>query len=203
MPYDRIKPALLCGLVALGSVAAIHSDELLDGVDARTLAMTCTSCHGSDGLSAGPAVPSIGGMNPGYFVKIMEGFRSGEIYSVTMGRIAKGYSDAEIERLADYFHDRPFVPAKQDFDPELAAQGRELHDHYCERCHSEGGIALEGEEYHILAGQWVTYLRNAMEDFRTGRRPLDKKMKRKLDRLLEREGETSLDALLAFYASQQ
>ncbi|MBK1701234.1 c-type cytochrome [Thiococcus pfennigii] len=203
MANARIGAALLGGLALLGIGPGTPAEELLDGADARTLAATCTGCHGSDGASAGPAVPSIGGMDPPYFIDVMEGFRSGAVYGTIMGRIAKGYSDVEIERMAGYFHDLPFVPAAQGFDPALAKTGQQLHANYCERCHNEGGTALEIGPYYILAGQWATYLRDTLEDFRDGRRLLDKKMERKLDRLLEREGEAGLEALLAYYASQQ
>lgn len=203
MPNTRIKATLVGGLLLFGIGPGMQAHELLDGADARTLAMACTGCHGPEGASTGPAVPSIGGMDQSYFIEVMEGFRSGAVYGTIMGRIAKGYSEPEIERMADYFHDLPFVPANQTFDPARAAAGRELHATYCERCHDDGGIVLETGPYYVLAGQWTPYLRDTLEDFRDGRRLLDKRMERKLDRLLEREGAAGLEALLAFYASQQ
>ena len=62
------------------------------------LADTCAGCHGTDGASAGPASPIIAGMNAECFVDMMEGFRDDSIYSTIMGRIAKGYTDDEIEK---------------------------------------------------------------------------------------------------------
>jgi len=76
---------------------------------------------------------------------------------------------------------------------------------FCEKCHEEGGKPLEGEgaEYSLLAGQWAPYLHNAFADFREGRREIPKKMKSKLDKLIEKEGDEGLAAINAFYASEQ
>jgi len=203
MKENAIKPALVGGLMILFAMPSSNAGDLLEGAGARTLAMTCAGCHGTNGSSVGPAAPTIGGMHPEYFVDIMAGFAEDEIYSTVMGRIARGYTAAEIELMAGYFHEMPFVPADQAFDADLVATGQRLHEEYCEKCHMEGGTPVEGEEYYITGGQWIPYLKNAMADFRQDRRPIERKMKRKLEEMLERDGEESLDALYAFYASQQ
>jgi sulfide dehydrogenase cytochrome subunit len=167
------------------------------------LSETCAGCHGTDGASGGPAIPSIGGMNAEYFTEVMTGYQSGEIYSTIMGRIAKGYTEAEIGLMAGFFAGQEFVAAKQDSDEAMAKAGAKLHDKYCEKCHAEGGKVLEDEEYYILAGQWTPYLENAMSDFREDRRPMPKKMKSQLGKLIDKEGDKGLEALWAYYASQQ
>ncbi len=203
MKNKQVRSALLAGLVCLGTASALQAQDLVSGADARTLAMTCAGCHGVGGTSVGPASPIISAMYPDYFIEIMEGFRDGEIYSTIMGRIAKGYTDEEIELMAEYFHQQPFATADQEFDPELADEGAKLHNRYCKKCHAEGGRPLEDEEYYILAGQWTPYLKAAMADFTEERRPIDRKMKKQLDKLLESEGKEGLEALFAFFASQR
>jgi sulfide dehydrogenase cytochrome subunit len=42
-----------------------------------------------------------------------------------------------------------------------------------------------------------------MTDFAAGTRPMPKKMKKKLDTLMEKEGDAGLQALLEFYASKK
>jgi sulfide dehydrogenase cytochrome subunit len=203
------KLALTAGAIALGlSLSASAADEapapeLISGASARMLSETCAGCHGTDGASVGPASPTIAGMNAEYFTELMQGFRDDSVYSTIMGRIAKGYTDEEIGLMAGFFAGKDFVAAKQEFDQTLADKGAKLHDKYCEKCHSEGGKVLEDEEYYILAGQWTPYLHNALSDFREDRREMPKKMRSKLDSLLEKEGEDSLKALFAFYASEQ
>jgi sulfide dehydrogenase cytochrome subunit len=142
-------------------------------------------------------------MNGEYFVELMQGYKEDEIYGTIMNRLAKGYTNEEIALMATFFAGQEFKPADQKFDESLVEQGLKLHDKYCEKCHSEGGKILEDEEYYILAGQWTPYLSNAIADFREERREMPKKMKNKLDKMIEKEGEAGLDALWAYYASEQ
>jgi sulfide dehydrogenase cytochrome subunit len=208
MANTQRRLALLAGAVALGlsfgaSAADAPAPELISGASARMLSETCAGCHGTDGASAGPASPTIAGLNAEYFTEVMKGFRDDTVYSTIMGRIAKGYSDEEIGQMAGFFAGLKFVPAKQAFDQALADKGAKLHDKFCEKCHSEGGKVLEDEEYYVLAGQWTPYLHYTMMDFQEDRREMPKKMRSKLDDLLKKEGDDGLKALFAFYASQQ
>ena len=209
MTNTHKKLAMVAGAVALGAGSVLWAadeapkPELISGASARMLAETCAGCHGTDGASVGPASPTIAGMTGEYFMELMQGFRDDSVYSTVMGRIAKGYTDEEIALMASFFAGKQFAPAKQEFDAKLAEKGAKLHDKYCEKCHSEGGKIIEDEEYYILAGQWTPYLQNAVSDFREDRREMPKKMRSKMEDLLEREQEAGLEALFAFYASQQ
>lgn len=66
------------------------------------LANTCFSCHGTDGRSAG-AMPSIDGKSADYIADTLKRFRDGGKAGTVMPRIAKGFTDAEIDALAAYF----------------------------------------------------------------------------------------------------
>jgi len=201
--------ALLASAVALSiSTLSFAADEpakpaLVSGASGQMLAETCAGCHGTDGHSTGPAAPTIAGMYGEYFVELMKGFQEGTVYSTVMGRLAKGYSEEEIQAMAKYFAAKEYKPAAQEFDTALVDKGAKMHDKYCEKCHSDGGKPLKDEEYNILAGQWTPYLQYAMEDFRADRREMPKKMRSKVEDLLEKEGDDGLKAVFAFYASQQ
>lgn len=69
------------------------------------LAATCFSCHGPEGRSAG-AMPAIAGKDPAYIAGRMRDWRSDRLHGTVMNRIAKGFTDGEIERLAAYFASR-------------------------------------------------------------------------------------------------
>jgi sulfide dehydrogenase cytochrome subunit len=68
----------------------------------QILSLSCASCHGTDGKSAG-IIPSIYGRSPQYIETALREFKSGARYSTVMGRHAKGYSDEEIHLIAEYF----------------------------------------------------------------------------------------------------
>jgi cytochrome c553 len=48
-------------------------------------------------------VPRLAGRNPADLVAAMEGFKSGQLASTVMGRIAKGFSDEEIKAIAAWY----------------------------------------------------------------------------------------------------
>ncbi|MEJ2621892.1 MAG: cytochrome c4 [Candidatus Thiodiazotropha sp.] len=201
MAYKNLKRALIGALALSASSAAFAADKpLMSGASASMLANTCAGCHGTNGASLGPATPSIGGISAVYFEEVMEGFKSGEVNATIMDRIAKGYSEDEIKLMGEYFSKQPFVMAKQDFDADKAKKGAKLHDKYCEKCHADNGTSAE-DDSGILMGQLTPYLSYALADFKSGKREISKKMKKKLNKLIKKEGDAGIDALFNFYAS--
>jgi len=79
--------------------ATSHAD-----VDAhsRNLAASCAACHGTNGHSVG-GTPVLAGLDKALFVNQMKDFKSGARPSTVMYNHAKGYSDEEFEKLADFF----------------------------------------------------------------------------------------------------
>jgi cytochrome subunit of sulfide dehydrogenase len=191
MRGNVLKAILVAGLLASGPVLAAPPS-------AAMLSFSCATCHGYDGVSVGPASPSIAGMPTEYFINTMQDFRDGKRPATVMDRIAKGYTDEEIELMAEFFADKKYAPAKQAFDPAKAARGAQIHEKSCERCHTEGGTFLE-EDTALLAGQWLPYLQFSLVDFTSGARHMPDTMSQRIGRLSADE----LDALLHFYASQQ
>ena len=72
--------------------------------DVSILAGACANCHGTDGRSPG-GIPSLAGRPADVLKAQMLAYRS-DTYppgTTIMNRLAKGYSDAQIEALAQYF----------------------------------------------------------------------------------------------------
>lgn len=67
----------------------------------KNMISNCFSCHGTDGRSAG-VIPSLTGMTARQAETMLKGFKSGELPATVMTRHAKGYTDAELEALANY-----------------------------------------------------------------------------------------------------
>ena len=61
----------------------------------------CYSCHGTDGRSPG-SIPSLTGKNAQQALLQLKEFKSGQLAATVMTRHAKGYTDAELEALANY-----------------------------------------------------------------------------------------------------
>ena len=192
------KTIVLSGSLLLCSASLLASDIV-------SLVHLCESCHGKDGNSTQPDVPIIAGFSYEGFLNTIDVFRANERIALAyhkpgepetvMNVIAQSLSDEDVEALADYFSKRPFRPAKQAADKELASRGEILHKQKCERCHRNNG-AEPVEDAAILAGQWTPYLRRQFVNIKSGKRMVPRTMLRRVRDLPEED----IEALLNFYA---
>lgn len=196
--YKKINATLLAAWAFSMFTPALADQKIATGV---MLANNCAGCHGTDGASNGPSIPTIAGLSKDYFVEIMNAYREGTAYSTIMGRIVKGYTDGEVNAMADYYASKPFVNAAQKFDASSAKKGKALHEKYCDACHEEGGA--ESGDGGVLAGQWMPYLEWSIADFRSGARKADKKMVKKIEEAVKKGGDGGISALTNYYASQK
>jgi cytochrome c553 len=84
--------AIASGVAAQGSSEA----------EVRMTASNCANCHGTTGKSAG-AMPSLAGQPKAYIIEQMRAFRDGKRPATIMHQIAKGYTDAQIDAVAEHF----------------------------------------------------------------------------------------------------
>jgi sulfide dehydrogenase cytochrome subunit len=65
------------------------------------IAANCAVCHGPGGGGAGD-IAKLNDKTAAQIVEAMKGFRDGKKPSTIMGRIAKGYSDAQVSAVASH-----------------------------------------------------------------------------------------------------
>ena len=197
-----MKRGILGAAFALTGVLTLSSTAQAAPPDAVTMiAGTCVGCHGQGGTSKGPASPTIAGMAVETFIDAMKSFKDGSRPATVMDRIAKAYSDDEIKAMAEYFGKLPFGRAPNKVDPAKVAVGKDLHNEFCKKCHVDNGKKDE-DGSNVLAGQWLPYLHFAMEDFTSGKRKMEKKMKGQVEEVQKKDPK-GLEALMHFYASQK
>lgn len=192
----------VAGALALGGLPATPAHAQETTAAPIMLAETCSACHGVDGASVGPSLPSLGGMDRTYFVQTMKDFASGARHATVMDRIAKGYTEADLNAMADYFAERPFVPAPQDFDAALAEKGRDLQSRFCETCHEKGGT-VNDDGVTIVAGQWRPYLEFSIAAFQQGHREMERRKRQRFEELMAEAGDDGFEAITHYLASQQ
>lgn len=97
---------LLLAVFMFCSVACVNEALAMEITRAVMLSNSCAACHGTDGRSPG-AIPSINGKSTQFLVQALHDFQDGKRSATIMGRHATGYSDEEIQLIADFFSSRP------------------------------------------------------------------------------------------------
>lgn len=193
----RIAVGLLgCALIVTETAGA-------GPVDPAMVSHTCAGCHGTLGASLGDA-PVIAGLPEQYFLETMLNYKTGSRYSTIMGRLAKGYSQAEIEAMARFFAAQPWTTQPQQTDPAQVERGKELHtSRACAACHGPDGTpSAPNPAIPSLSGQFAEYLVTQLEDYRdpgTAIPPAALPMRAMVQGLTDKD----FRALGQFYASQQ
>jgi sulfide dehydrogenase cytochrome subunit len=77
----------------------VYATEITRGA---MLSNSCAACHGTDGKSPG-AIPSIYGKSAEFISSALTDFREDKRPATVMGRHASGYTDEEIQLIAEYF----------------------------------------------------------------------------------------------------
>jgi cytochrome c553 len=132
---------------------------------AAQIAERCAACHGSDGTSIMPGIPSIAAQPKVYVENLLVLVREGVRGSEVMQQQMKGISDREISGLAAYFAKLPLRPTPGDADVALMKQGRLASTKYrCGICHLRDYRGQGGSPR--LAGQREEYLVDVMRAFR-------------------------------------
>jgi len=77
-----------------------------DNVSGRNWAATCTGGHVTNGHSEG-GIPLLAGLDKAYIVNAIKEFKAGTRPATVMHQHAKGYSDEQVERIAEFFAAQP------------------------------------------------------------------------------------------------
>ncbi len=93
--HNLAQRLLFIGLLSIGTGKAVQTEDLRGFV----LASSCVSCHG-DASPNGAGIPAIVGRDAAFIADALKSFRSGARESTIMQRRARGYDDADVERIA-------------------------------------------------------------------------------------------------------
>ena len=190
------KVSLACFILITFGFGASADDALVS---------PCFDCHGKNGVSTESDVPTAFFVEDSLFI-FRDGDRDCGPFEFKAGdtsrpakdhcEIANELSDDDLTTIAEFFAGEAFVSQAQTTDPALVAKGKEIHDADCEKCHTEGG-SVQDDDAGILAGQWMPYLQKSMDDYMSGSRYQDKKMKEKTEKLSAED----IEALVHYYGS--
>ena len=154
---------------ALPLLAYARATPAADAVAQRQKSQTCVACHGPEGNSTNPAIPSLAGQPNQFITTQLVMFREGRRRDAQMSPLAANLSDADINDFGTYFSaQKPAPPARKTAPDKIAASRRLAEQNHCVSCH---GPELKGQQ-HIprLAGQQIAYLRAQLRGFKASTR---------------------------------
>ena len=130
-------------------LAVVVSTGVASGADAeagRRKAAPCFACHGPEGNSTNPAVPSLAGQVATYIHWQLLLYRDKRRVDPQMAPVAAALGDTDMADLAAFFAaQRPTASSTPPADAAAGEAGRRLAEGYhCNDCH---GRNFEGRDY--------------------------------------------------------
>ncbi|MCD8553745.1 c-type cytochrome [Seleniivibrio sp.] len=147
-------------------VAAFAASAVSEG---ERLGRPCAGCHATDGYAPGEYIARIGGQNAEYMTKVMKDFAAGKRKgSVEMSLLAKGYSEADLAAISEYYAGKPWKNSTNKIDPKKSAAGFKIaKENGCFDCHGTKGEGMDA--YPRIGGQNSGYLHEVLKRYQTGK----------------------------------
>ncbi len=158
----------------------------------KAAAAACDACHGADGNSKIPGIPSLAGQQPLYFVAAVRAYLYGSRDISTMESTLRELSKIDMENLALYYASQ--APAKREAPAVGDAKAGEPLSAQCGGCHGAHGVSHDAATP-SLAGQDAQYLVSATKAYRDHTRHHDV--------MLADSSDEEIESIAAFYAVQE
>lgn len=161
----------------------------------KSAAAGCAGCHGEDGVSKIPGMPSLVGLHPKFLVAAMKAYKSGARKHDLMKTFLMPKSDGELENIALYYALQKPERAKT---PPISGklESGEAAAAACSGCHGTQGVS-GNPITPSLAGQEAQYLVTAIKAYKNGSRK-DESMTAPVAAI----DDSTINDLALFYAAQ-
>lgn len=167
----------------------------------KTLAtQMCSGCHGEDGNSISPTMPSLTGQNQNYLISAIKAYREGRRKNATMQSIAKNLNNAGIQNLSAYFAAQQ--PKKVVGNDSTAGPYDPLGDGAkiaatCNGCHGANGNSTT-KGIPSLSRLQPKYLTTAIKAYQSGSRKNDT-----MNTLVSLLSDSDIEKISWYYATQE
>ena len=174
----NFAPLVALAVLTLATTQA-QAQSLVDGSaeDGKSKSLTCTACHGAEGVSANPLWPNIAGQHASYTASQLEAFKNGDRVNALMSAQAMMLTEQDMKDLAVYYEGLPGA-AQAVANPDLVARGEALYRGgnseagvpACIGCHGPSGLGNPAALYPSLQGQHAAYTQKTLQDYASGER---------------------------------
>lgn len=168
-PAQLFVGAVVISAALLTAPALARAQSPADSGAGETIMRGCAECHGADGNSVRPGIPSLAGQPENFLTTQLILFREGLRQSELMSPQAEGLRDEVIVMLAKHFAGLAARGEPGPGDPALMAEGRRLAAAgRCGSCHLPDYTGRQ--QMPRLAGQREDYLVAALTAYRDNQR---------------------------------
>jgi cytochrome c553 len=159
-------------LFACLAFAACTAVAQQDAEAGRAKAQVCAACHGADGNSPTPEVPSLAGQTWRYLYIQLRDFKEGRRSNPIMSPMAQPLSREDMIAVANFFAAQPLKPQNFAVDDAKAKLGKAKADEtLCTMCHLGGFMGQN--EIPRVAGQNYQYVVAQLKAFKDRTRTND------------------------------
>lgn len=132
----------------------------------------CIGCHGPNGNSTMPGIPSLAAQNSRYLYLQLRDFQEGRRHNDMMTPMTAGLSKDDMREIADYYSKQKLSSKGFKADAEKAKLGKAKADEtLCAMCHL--GEFVGQNEIPKVAGQNYDYVVKSLTDFKAKTRTND------------------------------
>jgi cytochrome c553 len=151
------------------AAAALSSTSAAQDMPIAERIKLCSACHGEDGNSRMPNIPSLAGQPEFFLTNQLFLFREGVRQVPGMSELLKGLKDDDLVALAGHFAKLEPRASDEKIDPALVKRGAALVEPMrCASCHLP---SLAGQDQMPrLAKQRIDYLIHSLKEFRDNKR---------------------------------
>lgn len=172
-----MKKVIACAVISMALCSGVQAKG--DAAAGQQKAVTCTACHGSDGVSPAPQWPNIAGQGEKYLIKQITAIKNGERNVPTMMPFVTDLTEQDIEDLAAHFNAQ--TPALGATDPQYVELGESIfragipskNVPACAGCHAPDGQGNYLAVFPSLAGQKPQYIIESLQKYQTDERVVD------------------------------
>ncbi|HEV3018099.1 MAG TPA: c-type cytochrome [Burkholderiaceae bacterium] len=151
---------------AMWVVVAVHGADSSAG---RAKTEVCTTCHGTDGHSPNPLIPSLAGQPPLYIYYQLLQFREHRRINELMSPFAAKLTDTDMKDIAAYYSEQKALGPSPTTDQAGSESGQAVvARNHCDSCHTS---TFAGQnQIPRLAGLPYDYLVKQLRGFKSGER---------------------------------
>jgi cytochrome c553 len=186
--------AYFSSLPPVEAIDVAGSDETVGSSyrEGAAVAALCADCHGENGYSTTPGIPSLASQQPAYLIVSTLEYARGNRGHQEKEAMLEGLGQMDIEKMAVYFASQ--VPDEREAPPFGDPLRGEPLSAPCGECHGAGGVSHDSL-VPSLAGQEPVYLVNAIKAYR------DKE--RQHEEMMAEISDDDINDIAAFYTVQK